>query len=307
MPGKLQIENCKLQIENWLRRDYAQFAIFNLQFSIFNSLFQCICVETILDIPASWIWLCLSALAAGIVNSLAGGGTLLTFPTLMVALAPLGTAEAAVVANATSTVALVPGSLAAAWGYRREVTAARRWLVVLSGPSVLGGIVGSLLVTRLDPRYFSALVPWLIFLAAMIFLADTLLARHRSRDIGPRSSTPAAVAGLILFQFGVAVYGGYFGAGIGILMLSSLAMMGVGDIHRMNAVKTLLNGMINGVSVVIFVADRKVDWSCALPMAVSAILGGYLGARAALLVRPKQVRWGVIAIAFGLAIYYFLQ
>jgi uncharacterized membrane protein YfcA len=260
-----------------------------------------------LQIPASWIWLCLSALAAGIVNSLAGGGTLLTFPTLMVALAPLGTAEAAVVANATSTVALVPGSLAAAWGYRREVAAARRWLVVLSGPSVLGGIVGSLLVTRLDPRYFSALVPWLLFLAAVIFLADTLLARYRPRDAGPRTASPAGVAGLILFQFGVAVYGGYFGAGIGILMLSSLAMMGVGDIHRMNALKTLLNGMINGVSVVVFVADKKVDWGCALPMAVCAILGGYLGARAALLVRPKQVRWGVIAIAFGLAIYYFVK
>ena len=132
-----------------------------------------------MEFSASSVWLCLSALAAGVVNSLAGGGTLLTFPALMAALSVLGPAEAAVVANATSTVALVPGSLAAAWGYRREVDAARRWLAILSGPSLAGGIVGSLLVTRLDPGYFSALVPWLLFLAALIFLADTLLARYR--------------------------------------------------------------------------------------------------------------------------------
>src|SRR6185437_14946729 len=94
-------------------------------------------------------WLCLSALAAGAINSLAGGGTLLTFPVLMAALSSLGPAEAAVVANATSTVALVPGSLAGAWGYRREMPAARRWLLLLAGPSLAGGVIGSLLVTRL--------------------------------------------------------------------------------------------------------------------------------------------------------------
>ena len=252
------------------------------------------------------IGLCLSALAAGAVNSLAGGGTLLTFPALIAALAPaLGRDEAAVFANATSTVALVPGALAGAWGYRREMPAARRWLLLLIGPSLLGGMIGSLLVTRLDPKYFSELVPWLLLAAALVFLADTLAGRSRRFDLLRGPPSPGSIAGLIVFQLVVAIYGGYFGAGIGILMISSLALMGVGDMHRMNALKTVLNACINGVSVIVFVADAKVAWPLAWPMAVSAILGGYLGARLALRIEPRYVRWAVIGIGFGLAAYYF--
>jgi uncharacterized membrane protein YfcA len=250
--------------------------------------------------------LCLSALVAGAVNSLAGGGTLLTFPVLIAALAPsLGRDEAAVVANATSTVALVPGSLAGAWGYRREIPAARRLLLLLAGPSVVGGIIGSLLVTRLDPKYFAELVPWLLLTAALVFLVDTVVGRTRSVDRLSKPPTRGATAVLILFQLGVAIYGGYFGAGIGILMISSLALMGVGDMHRMNALKTVLNACINGVSVVVFIADGKVHWPFALPMTVAAILGGYLGARLALRIEPRYVRWAVICIGFGLAALYF--
>jgi len=257
----------------------------------------------------SLFWLCLSALAAGAVNSLAGGGTLLTFPALIAALMTAGTSreEAAVVANATSTVALVPGALAGAWGYRREFQAVRKWFDLLAGPSLVGGIIGSLLVTRLDPRYFAALVPWLLLTAAIVFLLDTLLGRKRSQTLRPEVHSARAVAGLVVFQFLVGVYGGYFGAGIGILMLSSLALMGVGDMHRMNSLKTLLNACINGVSVAVFVYDGKVAWRYALPMAVAAVLGGYLGARLALRIKPRAVRWAVICIGFGLAVYYFLR
>jgi hypothetical protein len=250
--------------------------------------------------------LCLSALVAGAVNSLAGGGTLLTFPVLIAALSPsLGRDEAAVVANATSTVALVPGSLAGAWGYRREIPAARHWLLLLAGPSVVGGVIGSLLVTRLDPKYFAELVPWLLLTAALVFLVDTVVGRTRTIDRLGSSPTRGLTAALILFQLGVAIYGGYFGAGIGILMISSLALMGVGDMHRMNALKTVLNACINGVSVVVFVADGKVHWPFALPMTLAAILGGYLGARLALRIEPRYVRWAVICIGFGLAALYF--
>jgi len=256
-------------------------------------------------VSGSLSWLCLSAMAAGVVNSMAGGGTLLTFPVLTAALAPLGLAQAAVAANATSTVALVPGSLASAWGYRREMSRARRWLAILAGPSLMGGIVGSLLLTRMDAKYFSALVPWLLLTAAVVFLADTVFGRRRTADITPETHSVVAVLALIAFQFGVAVYGGYFGAGIGILMLSALAFMGVGDIHQMNALKTVLNGCINGISVIVFVADGMVAWHYALPMAVAAIVGGYLGALAALRVKPRFVRWAVICIGFSLAIYYF--
>lgn len=252
---------------------------------------------------SSLVWLCLSALAAGAVNSLAGGGTLLTFPVLIAALSTHGPDEAKVLANATSTVALVPGALAGAWGYRREIVQMRHWLAILAAPSLVGGIIGSLLVTRLPPHYFAVLVPWLLLLAAVVFLVDTILGR--SKTLRRESHSPAAVAGLVVFQFGVAIYGGYFGAGIGILMLSALALMGAGDIHRLNSLKTVLNACINGVSVIIFVSDGKVVWECALPMAVASILGGYLGARLALRVQPRYVRWAVIVIGFGLAAIYF--
>lgn len=254
---------------------------------------------------SSLLLLMLAALAAGVVNSLAGGGTLLTFPALTAALAAAhGPDDAKVWANATSTVALVPGALAGAWGYRREVAAARKWLTLLAGPSLLGGCIGSLLLTRMDPHYFSIVVPWLLLGAAVIFLYDTVRKRPQ---LQPAAAAPprSAVAGLVLFQFGVGIYGGYFGAGIGILMLGALALMGIGDIHRMNSLKTLLNACINGVSVVIFIHDGKVEWRYALPMAVAAMVGGYLGARLALRVKPKSVRWIVIAIGFGLAAHYF--
>lgn len=255
----------------------------------------------------SLFWLCLSALAAGAVNSLAGGGTLLTFPALIAALAALGGDEAKVVANATSTVALVPGALAGAWGYRGQMREVRQWLVLLAGPSFVGGIIGSLLVTRLDPRYFGELVPWLLLLAAVIFLLDTLLGRYRKQLHVVERHSSRALVGIVAFQFAVAVYGGYFGAGIGILMLSALALMGIGDMHRMNSLKTVLNACINGVSVIVFVHDGKVVWRFALPMAVAAILGGYLGARLALRIKPQVVRWLVIGIGFGLALYYFFR
>src|SRR5438445_5771536 len=226
--------------------------------------------------PDHWgthVLLCLAGFAAGVMNSIAGGGTLLTFPTLLTVVPP-------VVANATSTVALVPGSLGGAWGYRRQLRAASRWLAVLAPPSLAGGLVGSLLVTRLPPSYFDALVPWLILVATLLFMAQPLALRLTGgRPPGPPSGR--TVVAVTVFQFFVAVYGGYFGAGIGILMLSALGLMGLADIHRMNAVKTVLAACINFVSVVIFAVEGDVDWLLALVMAAAAITGGYLGARTA--------------------------
>jgi uncharacterized membrane protein YfcA len=256
----------------------------------------------------SLVWLCLTALLAGAINAIAGGGTLLTFPALIAALTPIrGAAFAAVLANATSTAALVSGSMASAWGYRQKIEQARRWLVLLIGPSLIGGTVGSLLVTRLPARYFAVLVPWLILLAASLLLADSLIPRRKPHGDEQTRHRPGALVGLVVFQFLVSVYGGYFGAGIGILMLSSLALMGIGDINRMNAVKTVLTACINGTSVIVFMVDKKIEWSYALPMAAFAILGGYIGARVALRIHPRQVRWIVIAIGFGLAAYFFYQ
>jgi uncharacterized membrane protein YfcA len=254
--------------------------------------------------PEQWqtdVLLCLAALAAGVMNSIAGGGTLLTFPALLAA------GVSPVVANATSTVALVPGSLSGAWGYRSEICHLGRWTALLIVPSLLGGAVGSLLVLTLNESYFKAVVPWLILAATLLFLFQPAISRWAGIGMEQAPPAPGAVVGVLFFQFLVSVYGGYFGAGIGILMLSSLGLMGVGDIHRMNALKTLLAACINGVSVVIFVLGGKVQWRLALLMAVAAIAGGYLGARVARRLNRNVVRWVVILIGLVLAGHLFYK
>jgi uncharacterized membrane protein YfcA len=158
----------------------------------------------------------------------------------------------------------------------------------------------------LNPACFDALVPWLILVATLLLLIDSLRPR---RPAGPERAQQAgwSLVGLIAFQLVVSIYGGYFGAGIGILMLAALAMMGIGDINRMNAVKTVLTVAINGVSVVVFVLEGDVLWKYGLPMAAASILGGYVGAKLALRVHPRRVRFFVIFIGFALASYFFYQ
>jgi hypothetical protein len=253
-----------------------------------------------LDQLPVYVLLCAAALVAGAMNSVAGGGTLLTFPALLLMVSP-------VTANATSTVALVPGSLAGAWGFRQEMKDARRWAKLLAWPSLLGGVVGSELVARMDEKYFQALIPWLILTATALFAAQPTIARLTGIGKPHEPPTGATVVGVMAFQFLVAVYGGYFGAGIGILMLSALALMGLADIHQMNAVKTFLAVCINGVSVLVFIWEGKVDWGLAAMMAVAAIAGGYLGARGSRRLSRNLVRWVVIAIGLFLACYFFSQ
>ena len=259
--------------------------------------------------------LLLSSLAAGIVNSVAGGGTLLTFPSLFTALGPMvgGNHDlAAVLANGTSTTALLPGSVASGWAYRRELREVGRWPWLLVVPSLIGGLIGTLLVTRLPASYFKVAVPWLILSATVLFaLQPTLVTfslRHRpAGPPDPHNRSAGAYAGLVLGQFVIAIYGGYFGAGIGILMLSALGFMGVADIHHMNAIKTVLAACINALSVVVFAAEGKVVWSLALMMAAAAVVGGYVGAHFGRRLPRPLVRWTVIVIGFGLAAKYFYQ
>jgi uncharacterized membrane protein YfcA len=247
------------------------------------------------DPVVAYLLLCLSAAAAGAVNSVAGGGTLLSFP-------PLLRLMAAVEANATSTVALMPGSIAGGIGYRREVWECRKLILRLLIPSILGGVVGSLLVTRLPPSVFATLVPWLILTAALLFLIQGPIKRLVKQKHGPPG--PVASIGVILGQFVIAVYGGYFGAGIGILMLSVLPFMGTKTIHETNAAKTILAACINGVTVFIFMLKGLVVWPFALAMMISAIVGGYAGARVARRLPALYVRLLVVAIGFGLGVYY---
>ncbi len=260
----------------------------------------------------TFLILALAAAAGGAVNSVAGGGTLLTFPTL--AAARGGDDQALKMANITSTLALFPGSLAAVWGYRRELEGNGAWIKLLIGPSLIGGIVGSLLLVWLPDKVFGQLVPWLVLLAAVLFAMQPQIARWTG--IGKEQAAPTRnmAVGVFVFQFLVAVYGGYFGAGIGILMLSSLAMMGLGDIHRMNALKTLLASSINCMSVLIFLwidvsaataQEKVIHWPYATVMIAASIAGGYGGARIAQRMNKNLVRWIVVTIGFALAGYYF--
>jgi uncharacterized membrane protein YfcA len=251
------------------------------------------------DLAWTYTFLCVSAFVAGVMNSIAGGGTLLTFPALT------GVVSAAV-ANATSTVALLPGSFAGAFGYRAELAPSRRFVLVMLAPSLIGGLVGAWLVGQ-DTGMFAKLVPWLILTAALLFVVQAPVAKWMKVHRPGHAPGPLMQAGLIAFQFAIAVYGGYFGAGIGILMITTLTFMGVGDIHRVNAVKTFLAAMINGASVVVFVRDGLVNWDYAAAMAGSAVLGGYIGARVARRLPAQYVRYAVIVIGFGLSAYYFLK
>ncbi len=259
------------------------------------------------DLAWTYLFLCVSAFLAGVMNSVAGGGTLLTFPALATGLIPVvGPVHAPAFANATSTVALLPGSFAGSLGYRKELSESRRFVLRMLVPSLLGGFLGAWLVGR-DAETFKHLVPWLILTAAVLFVVQATLARWLKAHTPDHEPGSHLQAGLIVFQFLVAVYGGYFGAGIGILMLTALGFMGVGDIHRMNAVKTFLAVLINGASVVIFVWDGLVVWEFAAAMAGAAIAGGYAGARVARRLPARYVRYAVIVIGFGLAAYYFLR
>ncbi len=251
-----------------------------------------------------YLFLCLAAFAAGVQNSLAGGGTLYTFPTLQRYLGDI-------MANGTSTVALLPGSIAGALGFRNEVRQTPvRILLLLAVPSLAGGVVGTLLVVKLPESYFRAMVPWLILTATLLFLFQPRIAQLAGSHDLSHEPRPAVFFAVVFFQFLVAVYGGYFGAGIGILMLSSLSLMGLGNIHRVNALKTVLAACINVMSVLVFWIDGYFDqpwiaWNFALPMMATAIIGGYLGARLARRMNRSLLRWLIIAIGLSLSAYYF--
>jgi uncharacterized membrane protein YfcA len=243
-------------------------------------------------------WLILSAVGAGVVNAIAGGGTLLTFP----ALATTMSEKAAAI---TSTFALMPGSFASSWGYRRELAECGRWVPLLTVPSIAGGAIGALLLILMPDSVFRRVVPWLVLLAATLFLVQPRLVAwiQRHRPSGPPSRRTLAV--VVFCQFVIGIYGGYFGAGIGILMLTSLGFLGLASIHQMNALKTFLAACMNGVSVLFFVFSPEMHWPYGFLMAAASIAGGYCGARLALLMKPVYVRWVVIILGFSMAGYFF--
>lgn len=211
-----------------------------------------------------------AAFVAGAVNAIAGGGTLLSFPTM------IWLGRDPIVANATNAVALWPGSLAAMLGFRRELVEAERAALWLTAPSLLGGLLGAALLLRTPSRTFGALVPYLILFTTGLFAAQ----RPITRALGPRAGLASRHSwfAAAAFQLLVATYGGYFGAGMGIVMLAALALLGLADIHQANALKNLFAVCINGIAAAWFVVGGAVDWRDAAVMATGAIAGGFAGA-----------------------------
>ena len=245
---------------------------------------------------ASNLLLVAAALGAGLMNSVAGGGSFLTFPALVFTGVP------SVIANASSTVALFPGVLASAWAYRHDFrtppgVSFRAAIVV----SIAGGLTGALLLLFTSQRTFDFVIRWLLLLATLTFaFGRTIVARlKRNPGLDPRA--------LIAIQFLVSIYGGYFGGAVGIILLAVWTLAGLSEIHALNANRTLLGGIMNAAAVVCFIAAGKIWWPQTVMMLIAAVTGGYAGARAAKRINPQAVRIAGILISTTVTVLFFFR
>jgi uncharacterized membrane protein YfcA len=264
--------------------------------------------------PAQLLLLAAAALLAGAVNAVAGGGSLLSFPALLAVGYP------AITANVTNSVALTPGYFGGTLGYRRELAGQRRRILALGATSAVGAVVGAVLLLVSSPELFERIVPFLIFLACGLLALQTRLARLvrlvRARRAGdgdqepgdPEPGDPAArpatadrhTGPLFATQFLAAMYGAYFGAGVGIMMLAILGIFLTDSLQRLNALKGLLSFLISVVAAVWFALFAEVSWVAVAVMAVASLLGGQLGVVLARRLNDQVLRW--LVIAFGVAV-----
>ncbi|HWP65078.1 MAG TPA: sulfite exporter TauE/SafE family protein [Candidatus Limnocylindria bacterium] len=252
--------------------------------------------------PDAGILLAASTIA-GAINSVAGGGSLITFPVL------IWLGREPILANATNTVSLAPGSLAALHGFRRELAGLEQWVVRGTAPSLAGGVAGAVLLLATPAPFFEHLVPYLILFATALFALSgpiNAAARRRAGDAGT-SGTPQRPAwrSVLLYQLAVSIYGGYFGAGIGIMMHAGLALAGFTAIHRALALRNYYAVLINGIAAIYFVVFGAVAWDDAAVLTAGQMLGGFAGARAVRNLPAGTVRWMVVAIGIAMAISLF--
>lgn len=237
-----------------------------------------------------------AALGAGLMNAIAGGGSFLTFPALVFTGVP------SIVANATSTVALFPGALASAFAYRHDFNGLDKIPIKPAiGVSIAGGIVGALLLLFTSQKTFDVIIPWLLLAATAVFaLGPRIMKRVKPQSwMGPKTLTT--------LQFFVGVYGGYFGGAVGIIMLAVWTVAGLRNIHAMNGGRTLLGGIMNAAAVVCFIIAGKVWWLQTSIMLVSAVIGGYAGARLARRTNPYRIRTLIIIISIAVTVAFFLR
>ncbi len=246
----------------------------------------------------SIIFLFFAGALGGALNSVAGGGSFIAFPAL------LFTGVPPIPANATNTIALWTAAAASGGAYRKRLDVARRVIIPLLAASLVGGLIGALLLLKTPAHTFMRVLPWLTLGATLLFAFGKKLAAGRQSVIEHEAST-AALVGTTLFQFGVAVYGGYFGGGMGIVMLAMLAALGMTDIHAMNALKSVMGFVINGIAVVTFIVAGAVYWKHGVIMIAGGIAGGYLGAHYAMKMPQAWIRWFVVLVGTGMTVYFF--
>ena len=246
----------------------------------------------------------LAAFGAGFVNAIGGGGTLLTFPALLYS-GLMPTLNASIAANATNTCSVWPGSAMSSWTYRQQLKQNRDHVRTLIVPSLLGGVAGAVLLLQTPEKVFRFTVPYLILLACGLLLANEPIGRWMSTRAAAHPRKHAAA--LWLSQFAIAVYGGYFGAGIGILMLATIAIFLPEDLQAANGMKNLFALLINGIAAVYFAAVGAAVLKIALVMAVASVIGGFVGARTAQRMSARLLRGAVVTFGVGVAIEMMLE
>jgi uncharacterized membrane protein YfcA len=234
----------------------------------------------------------------GAINAVAGGGSFIAFPALLFIGVP------AIPANATNTIALWTAAVASGGAYRSHLNISKRILIPLLIASLAGGLAGAYLLLKTPAHTFMHVLPWLTLGATLLFAFGNKLAAKRGSVLEQETAT-AALAGATVFQLAVAVYGGYFGGGMGIVMLAMLAALGMTDIHTMNALKSVMAVVINGVAVVMFIAYGAIYWRPGIVMTAGAVVGGYAGAHYAQRLPRAWIRWFVVLVGTGMTIYFF--
>jgi hypothetical protein len=250
--------------------------------------------------PESIVLLFVAGVAGGALNSVAGGGSFVAFPALLFVGVP------PIPANATNTIALWTAAAASGGAYRSRLDVPRRIMIPLLAASLIGGLAGAVLLLKTPAQTFMRVLPWLTLGATLLFAFGKKLAGGR-RSFLEHEATGGALVGATLFQLIVAVYGGYFGGGMGIVMLAMLAMLGMTDIHAMNALKSVMGFVINGVAVVTFILARAVYWKEGTAMIVGGLVGGYVGAHYAQKVPQAWIRVFVVLVGAGMTLYFFLK
>jgi hypothetical protein len=246
-------------------------------------------------------WLPVASLFAGVLNSVAGGGSFLSLPALLARTTAAGVG--AVSAQATNTVALWPGQLTSMVAFRKQLRTYRWELLPIGLAAGVGGWLGGMLLLHTGNKRFRELLPWLLLFAAVMFVVSFPLGRWLAKLSGGRRYNTALIVGMVV----VSVYVGYFGAGGGFLVMALFGICGVHDIHEMNALKVLTAAVSIGIPSITFIVAGRVEWRFCLIMAILAALGGYLGAHYSRRLNQRVMRWSVAVIGFATAGYFFLH